>query len=85
MTLRGATRSTERRRARLDAAAGRLDALSPLATLARGFAVARDAAGHALTVTGDFVPGMPFDLTIRDGRVGAVATSVSPDPAVARP
>ncbi len=85
MTLRGATRSTERRRARLDAAAGRLDALSPLATLARGFAVARDAAGHALTVTGDFVPGMPFDLTIRDGRVGAVATSVSPDAGVVRP
>jgi exonuclease VII large subunit len=56
-----------------------------LATLARGFAVARDAAGHALTVTGDFVPGMPFDLTIRDGRVGAVATSVTPDPVVLRP
>lgn len=79
MTLRGATRSTERRRSRLDAAAGRLDALSPLATLARGFAVARGADGHALTATADFAAGMPFDLTIRDGRVGAIATSVAPD------
>jgi exodeoxyribonuclease VII large subunit len=78
-TIRGATRSTERRRARLDAAAGRLDALSPLSTLARGFAVARDADGRALTVTADFSPGMPFGLTIRDGTVAAIATSVAPD------
>jgi exodeoxyribonuclease VII large subunit len=85
MALRGATRSTERRRARLDAAAGRLDALSPLATLARGFAVARDAGGRALTVTADFAPGMPFGLTIRDGRVGAITTSVAPESAAERP
>jgi exodeoxyribonuclease VII large subunit len=85
MALRGATRSTERRRARLDAAAGRLDALSPLATLARGFAVARDAGGRALTVTADFAPGMPFGLTIRDGQVGAITTSVAPESAADRP
>ena len=36
----GAARTTERRRTRLESAAGRLEALSPLATLARGFAVA---------------------------------------------
>jgi exodeoxyribonuclease VII large subunit len=85
MTLRGAMRSTERRRSRLDAAAGRLDALSPLATLARGFAVARGAGGRALTATADFAAGMPFDLTIRDGTVGAVATSVVPDAPAVQP
>jgi exodeoxyribonuclease VII large subunit len=78
LTRAGAMRSAERRRSRLDGAAGRLDALSPLATLARGFAVARDAEGHALTVTADFAPGVAFDLTIRDGVVGAVTASVSP-------
>jgi exodeoxyribonuclease VII large subunit len=78
MTLRGATRSTERRRSRLDVAAGRLDALSPLSILARGFAVARDADGRALTAAADFAAGMPFDLTVRDGKVGALTTSVSP-------
>jgi len=76
MTRGGATRSAERRRARLDGAAGRLDALSPLATLARGFAVARDVHGHALTAIADFAPGLPFDLTIRDGVVGAVTSSI---------
>jgi exodeoxyribonuclease VII large subunit len=77
-TRSGAMRSTERRRSRLDAAAGRLDALSPLATLARGFAVARNAEGRALTVTADFAPGAAFDLTIRDGVVGAVTASITP-------
>ncbi len=85
MALRGAARSTERRRSRLDAAAGKLDALSPLSTLARGFAVARGADGRALTATADFAAGMPFDLTIRDGSVGAVATSVVPGARATQP
>jgi len=85
MSRRGATRSGERRRARFDAAAGRLDALSPLATLARGFAVARDLDGHALTVTADFAPGMAFDLTIRDGVVGAVTSSITAATPAAQP
>jgi exodeoxyribonuclease VII large subunit len=76
-----ASRVAERRRARLERAAGRLHALSPLATLGRGYAVARadDAAGRgALTSVGQFVPGMPFVLQLRDGAVRATARDVHP-------
>lgn len=68
-----ATRLVERRRARVEAVAGRLDALSPLATLARGFAVARSSEGATLSGSGQFEPGMPFDLWLRDGIVSAVS------------
>ncbi|HEU6451905.1 MAG TPA: exodeoxyribonuclease VII large subunit [Gemmatimonadaceae bacterium] len=64
-------RTVERRRARLQSAAGRLNALSPLATLARGYAVARDDSGAALTNRAHFAPGLHFLLTLRDGQVGA--------------
>jgi exodeoxyribonuclease VII large subunit len=70
--LRAATdRAVERRRARLESAAGRLNALSPLATLARGYAVARADSGMPLTSRGSFTPGLHFLLTLRDGQVGA--------------
>lgn len=69
-------RVVERRRARLEQTAGRLDALSPLATLARGYAVARGAEGETLGSTRDFAPGMDFTLLLRDGRVRARAESV---------
>ncbi len=68
-----ALRSGERRRARLENAAGRLHALSPLATLARGFAVARDDSGVPLTNRADFTPGLHFRLTLRDGEIEATA------------
>jgi exodeoxyribonuclease VII large subunit len=44
-----ANRAIERRRARLSALGGQLNALSPLATLSRGYAVARGLDGRALT------------------------------------
>ncbi|HEU4584562.1 MAG TPA: exodeoxyribonuclease VII large subunit [Gemmatimonadaceae bacterium] len=66
-----AERTVERRHARLQNAAGRLNALSPLATLARGYAVARDDSGAALTERARFTPGLHFLLTLRDGQVGA--------------
>jgi exodeoxyribonuclease VII large subunit len=69
----GAARVTERRRAVLETVAGRLHALSPLATLGRGYAVARAADGAALSRVADFAPGTPFDLHVRDGVVPAVA------------
>jgi exodeoxyribonuclease VII large subunit len=70
-----AGRLAERRRARMLQAAGRLHALSPLATLGRGYAVARtdDARGEALTSVKRFEPGMPFVLQLRDGAVRATA------------
>jgi exodeoxyribonuclease VII large subunit len=75
--LHGAvTRDAERRRARLEALAGRLHALSPLATLARGYAVARDESGSALTSVADFSPGLSFQLIVRDGTVRATVDRV---------
>ena len=62
----------------LAGAAGRLNALSPLATLSRGYAVARDAEGRALTSTQQFRAGLKFELLLHDGSVGADATDVHP-------
>ncbi len=52
--------------------AGRLHALSPLATLARGYAVPRDLEGATLTSAKSFIEGMPFELVVRDGLVPAL-------------
>ncbi|GAC1516718.1 MAG: exodeoxyribonuclease VII large subunit [Gemmatimonadaceae bacterium] len=60
-----------RRRAQLDASAGRLHALSPLATLARGYAVAQGSDGRTYSRLADFIPGRRFDLRVRDGVVEA--------------
>jgi exodeoxyribonuclease VII large subunit len=61
----------ERERSRLGALGGRLHALSPLATLNRGYAVARGQDGHALTSSKAFEPEMPFTLLLHDGSVSA--------------
>ncbi|HEU4988271.1 MAG TPA: exodeoxyribonuclease VII large subunit [Gemmatimonadaceae bacterium] len=71
-----ARRGVERRRARVQTLAGRLDALSPLATLQRGYAVARDDAGHVLASARQFAEGADFRLTVRDGEVRARATHI---------
>ena len=73
-----ASRSVERRRARLQHVAARLDALSPLNTLARGYAVARDAQGNALGSVAAFTAGQAFALVLRDGEVDATTTAVRP-------
>lgn len=59
------------RRHGLTAAAARLNALSPLATLSRGYAVARDSEGRALTSASQFTAGLEFELLLHDGRIGA--------------
>lgn len=56
---------------RLSVVSGRLDALSPLGVLARGFAVPRDLEGTVLRRTADFAAGAPFDLRVVDGTVRA--------------
>ena len=71
---------TERRRARLQEGAARLQALSPLATLARGYAVARDDDGAALLSATQFTPGAPFRLVLRDGQVRATVRDVTLGP-----
>ena len=65
-----------RKRSTIGTAAGRLNALSPLATLSRGYAVARDADGGALTSVQHFKPGLDFELLLHDGKVNAETRSV---------
>lgn len=65
----------KRRVARTQADIGRLaaqlDALSPLAVLGRGYALARDNDGRLLRRRGDFAPGSAFTLTLADGSIAA--------------
>mgnify|MGYP003327391431 FL=1 len=71
-----AERSVERRRARVQQCAARVDALSPLATLARGYAVARRRDGGALPAAASFQAGQEFDLQLRDGTISARAEAI---------
>jgi exodeoxyribonuclease VII large subunit len=57
------------RRERVAAVAGRLNALSPVATLARGYAVPLDPAGRVLRTTADLPSGAAFRLRVVDGSV----------------
>jgi exodeoxyribonuclease VII large subunit len=57
------------RRDQLRAAARHLGALSPVAALARGFAVPLTPEGRLLRTTDDFSPGSSFSLRVHDGRV----------------
>jgi exodeoxyribonuclease VII large subunit len=69
--------SVERRRARLELVSARLDALSPLSTLARGYAVARDGDGNTLSSAKEFAIGERFNLLLRDGQVEARTEDVA--------
>ncbi len=73
------TRIVTRKKALLGTSAARLNALSPLATLSRGYAVARDERGRALTSARQFSPGLRFNLLLRDGRIAAETEEVTPD------
>jgi exodeoxyribonuclease VII large subunit len=59
------------RRTQLETIAGRLHVLSPLATLARGYAVARGTDGTTLDSIAAFRDRMSFELVVRDGVVPA--------------
>ena len=71
-------RRVAERQSALGTLAGRLQALSPLATLARGYAVPRDEAGGTLAAVRDFRVGQPFVLRVRDGEVDAAVVQVRP-------
>ncbi|MBW3572900.1 MAG: exodeoxyribonuclease VII large subunit [Gemmatimonadetes bacterium] len=64
-------RMIRRGREQVGSLAARLNALSPLSTLARGFAVPLDPAGRVLRRTADFAPGDAFRLRVVDGTVEA--------------
>jgi exodeoxyribonuclease VII large subunit len=57
------------RRGRLATVSGRIDALSPLSVLKRGFAVPQDLDGRVLRGVEDFSRGIMFRLRVADGRI----------------
>jgi exodeoxyribonuclease VII large subunit len=71
---------TQERKAWLAELGAQLNALSPLATLRRGYAVARAADGRALTNVAAFEKDMRFRLALRDGEVAAQVTGVEKRP-----
>ncbi|HKW45870.1 MAG TPA: exodeoxyribonuclease VII large subunit [Gemmatimonadaceae bacterium] len=66
----------DRRGSRISAVAGRLHALSPVATLARGYAIAQSDDGKTLASVEAFTPDMEFDLRLNDGTVRSTANSI---------
>lgn len=64
-------RLLENRRSLLARLAAQIHALSPLQSLARGFAVPLDETGRVLRRTTDFVPDAVFRLRLADGTVRA--------------
>ena len=62
---------------RLAAAAGRLDALSPLRVLGRGYAIALDSEGRAVKRAGELSPGDTVELRLHEGRATAEVTGVT--------
>lgn len=73
-------RRVRRDRDSLRTLAAQLDALSPLATLERGYAVARGPDGALLRTLAAFTPGRSFSLRLLDGSVQATTEVVHPDP-----
>ncbi len=67
-----------RRRERLAALAGHLDALSPLAVLGRGYAIARLPSGQVLRRASDVAPGDAFSLRLGEGELDAAVTGPRP-------
>ena len=60
---------TQRRKTSLARLAGKMDALSPLSTLQRGYAVPLDDGGRVLRGVKEFFPGEEFLLRVVDGKV----------------
>ena len=60
----------ERKRAALEGTAGRLVALSPKATLNRGYAIVRTDS-HVVTSSADVVPGSRVEVELTEGTFGA--------------
>jgi exodeoxyribonuclease VII large subunit len=72
------TSRLSQRKSAMSALAGRLNALSPLATLDRGYGAARGAEGVGLASVRDFRVGSPFVLRLRDGEIDATVTGIRP-------
>ena len=71
-------------RSRLGAASARLEALSPLGVLARGYALARDAGGAVVTDAERVAPGDAVEVTLARGRLECEVREVHPQRSLVR-
>ncbi|MCD6439933.1 MAG: exodeoxyribonuclease VII large subunit, partial [Halomonas sp.] len=62
-------RALEVRQARLSSTARELNAISPLAVLGRGYAIAQDEKGHVIRRAEDTAPGQKLSLRLGEGRL----------------
>lgn len=69
-----AVRRVDGRRLALEATVGRLNALSPLATLERGYTIVRDASGRTIRSVTSARPGVGVEIVFRDGVASAEVT-----------
>lgn len=66
---------------RLGRAAAQLDAMSPLAVLSRGYAIATTMEGHVLMRASETQPGDPIHVRLHEGTLSAVVAAVdAPEP-----
>ena len=56
--------------------AGKADALSPLATLSRGYSIAKHSSGKIIKRTDELKPGVNFELILSDGKVEGCVTKI---------
>jgi exodeoxyribonuclease VII large subunit len=77
---RAAGAEAGRRRQSAEALAGRLDSLSPLACLARGYAVCFRPSGEVVRRAGDIAPGEPVTVRLGEGRLDCRVDAVHGDP-----
>ncbi|MHB0988317.1 MAG: exodeoxyribonuclease VII large subunit [Bellilinea sp.] len=77
---RGLTAGHRLRRARVDGLASRLQALSPLAVLQRGYAVVRGLDGRVLQSVQQVKPGDAITARLKDGELSAQVQQISPSP-----
>ena len=82
---RGAARRVDRRRLQLESSATRLHALSPLATLDRGYAIVRTGEGLTVRSIDGLRPGTQVDVVLRDGTAAATVERVMPNEPSATP
>jgi exodeoxyribonuclease VII large subunit len=73
-------RQLQHLRSQLRVAVGTLDAISPLATLQRGYAIVTDAQGHVVTEAGRLATGQAIEARLASGRVQARVERTLADP-----
>ncbi len=66
------------RRHTLAASAGKLESLSPLGVLSRGYALVRDAGGRVVRTPADVAVGDPLRVRVAGGSLGATVTDKEP-------